>query len=325
MSAARPRSSQFGHAPRATSGRAPSSSTAKKTSIVGLLGLDTLLLQRENEAIDAARDSDRRRRRAADLLDQVVVATAAGQRELRAERIGHELERRARVVVEPADEGRHEPVLDPVGVQVAADRVEVRLALVAQRLADLRSLRERALDLLRLLGQVVEHAQRARLALRERVLVEFPRVLVEPGIQLLEIRGPAVSVADRVQLEPGASDPEASQELVEELDHLRIDGGVVGAHRLDVELPELAVLPTLGRRVAIDRADEERLHRLRLAVEAVLDVRARDRRGRLRPQRQRRSPRSVNVYISFWTMSEPSPDVRVNSSVSSNSGVVIRR
>jgi hypothetical protein len=38
-----------------------------------------------------------------------------------------------------------------------------------------------------------------------------------------------------------------------------------------------------------------------------------------------RSPRSVKVYISFWTMSEPSPEVRVKSSVSSKIGVVIRR
>ena len=38
-----------------------------------------------------------------------------------------------------------------------------------------------------------------------------------------------------------------------------------------------------------------------------------------------RSPRSVNVYISFVTMSEPSPEVRAKSSVSSNTGVSIRR
>ena len=37
-----------------------------------------------------------------------------------------------------------------------------------------------------------------------------------------------------------------------------------------------------------------------------------------------RSPRSVNVYISFWTTSEPSPEVRAKSSVSSKTGVVIR-
>jgi hypothetical protein len=38
-----------------------------------------------------------------------------------------------------------------------------------------------------------------------------------------------------------------------------------------------------------------------------------------------RSPRSVNVYISFWTTSDPWPEVRVKSSVSSKRGVVIRR
>ncbi len=38
-----------------------------------------------------------------------------------------------------------------------------------------------------------------------------------------------------------------------------------------------------------------------------------------------RSLRSVNVYISFWTMSEPAPEVRWKSAVSSNPGVWIRR
>ena len=71
-------------------------------------------------------------------------------------------------------------------------------------------------------------------------------MLVEPGVQLLEVRGPAV----RSPIEFSSSQaphPEAAQELVEELDHLRIDAGVVGAHRLDVELPELAVTAPLGR------------------------------------------------------------------------------
>jgi len=38
-----------------------------------------------------------------------------------------------------------------------------------------------------------------------------------------------------------------------------------------------------------------------------------------------RPPRSSNVYISFWTMSEPAPDVRAKSSVSSKTGVWMRR
>src|SRR5262245_64751299 len=37
-----------------------------------------------------------------------------------------------------------------------------------------------------------------------------------------------------------------------------------------------------------------------------------------------RPPRSSNVYISFWTTSEPAPDVRANTSVSSKTGVSMR-
>ena len=38
-----------------------------------------------------------------------------------------------------------------------------------------------------------------------------------------------------------------------------------------------------------------------------------------------RPPRSVNVYVSFCTTSEPSPDVRMMRSVSSIPGVWIGR
>src|SRR5439155_13991603 len=43
----------------------------------------------------------------------------------------------------------------------------------------------------------------------------------------------------------------------------------------------------LGAVVAPERPDRVQLLRLRLAVQAVLDVRAADRRGALRPQRER--------------------------------------
>ena len=163
----------------------------------------------------------------------------------------------------------------------------MRLALVAERLADLRCLRQDLLQARRLLREVVEHPQRARLPLGARLVVELVRVLVEPGAQLLEVRGAAVPVADRVQLEPPAPDLEAPQELGEELDHLGVDRRVVRPHRLDVELPELAELAALRRRVPVHGPDEEGLHRLWLSVQAVLDVRAGDRRRALRPERQR--------------------------------------
>ena len=101
------------------------------------------------------------RRRAADLLDQVVVAAAARDRRVLVVHRPDELPGRARVVVEPAHERRDELVVDARRVEVGADRGEVLDARVAERLADLRRgleqlPRRRALD--------VEDAQRARRA-----------------------------------------------------------------------------------------------------------------------------------------------------------------
>src|SRR5207253_7509050 len=72
-----------------------------------------------------------------------------------------------------------------------------------------------------------------------------------------------------------------------ELAHLGVDGGILRADRLERELPVLAVASAAGSRIAVHRRDRVRLHRLRLLREAVLDVGAGDRRGSLRPQRER--------------------------------------
>ena len=89
-----------------TSGRASSSSTHEEdVDRRGAVVRRRPVSDRTSRSIPL-REPDRRRRRPADLLDQVVVAAAAAERERCAERLGHELERRARVVVEPADERR---------------------------------------------------------------------------------------------------------------------------------------------------------------------------------------------------------------------------
>src|SRR4029453_10079176 len=77
------------------------------------------------------------------------------------------------------------------------------------------------------------------------------------------------------------------EQLVVELDDLRVDRRVVGADRLDRELPVLAVAAALRRRIAVHRRDRVELERLRLAMEAVLQVRARDGPRALRAKRER--------------------------------------
>ena len=83
---------------RVTTGRR-ATNTSTPRSLFGRPG-------RQQDALDAGRPADAGRRRAAELLDQAVVAPAAAERRLRAEPLGLELEHRARVVVEPAHERR---------------------------------------------------------------------------------------------------------------------------------------------------------------------------------------------------------------------------
>ena len=86
-----------------------------------------LLGEREEQPVEADPEPDARRRPAAEQLDQAVVAAAAADRLLLALATRDvELERRPRVVVEPADQPGLEPVRDAERVEVRADGREVR-------------------------------------------------------------------------------------------------------------------------------------------------------------------------------------------------------
>src|SRR5437764_5605 len=69
---------------------------------VELRARNVALPEREQQALDARAEANPRGGRAADLLDQAVVASAAADRVLRSDRLVLELEGRARVVVQPA-------------------------------------------------------------------------------------------------------------------------------------------------------------------------------------------------------------------------------
>jgi hypothetical protein len=71
-------------------------------------------------------------------------------------------------------------------------------------------------------------------------------VLVEPRVQLLEIRGPALAVADRVELQLVARYTENAQQRDVELDPLGVGRRVGRAEVLERELPELARNPFLA-------------------------------------------------------------------------------
>ena len=101
--------------------------------------------------------------------------------------------------------------------------------------------------------------------------IELGFVLVEPGLEASEVGRAAGAVANRVEkkrrlnterLEPGGL----------ECDQLGVDGRVLAADRLDVELPELAEAALLRLGVAEHRRHHPGLDRLRLALQAVLDI-----------------------------------------------------
>ena len=107
-------------------------------------------------------------------------------------------------------------------------------------------------------------------------------MLVEPALEPLEVGGPALTVADRVELKLVLRDVQPAQDVCVQRDQLGVDRRVVGADRLDRELPVLAVAAALRRRIAVHRPNRVELHRLRLPMHAVLEVGADDGRRRLR-------------------------------------------
>ena len=108
----------------------PSSAIATKASRPAA---SLLLVERQQDPLDPGRPADRRRRRPAELLDQAVVAAAAADLRLGAERVADEGEDRPRVVVEAADQGRVDLVGDPGRVEQRPHLGEVLGVLALER------------------------------------------------------------------------------------------------------------------------------------------------------------------------------------------------
>ena len=124
--------------------------------------------------------------RPAELLDQAVVAAAAADLRLRAERVADEREDRPRVVVEAADQGRVELVVDPGRVEQRPDLGEV-LGVLARRGAS--SDRRRARPSPPCVPSSSESKARSGLmSIRSRTSSErSPSWRAQVGLQLLQV------------------------------------------------------------------------------------------------------------------------------------------
>ena len=132
--------------------------------------------QQRQQALDAHRETAGRRRLAADLLDQAVVAAAGAHRALRAEPVGHPFEHGAVVIVQPAHQARIDVEMRcrpraamPAAPRNACSESSSRSSSKLRRRLDQR-LHRRIL--------AVEHAQRIAVQAALRIVVQRSGMLL---------------------------------------------------------------------------------------------------------------------------------------------------
>ena len=130
----------------------------------------------------------------------------------------------------------------------------------------------------------VEHSQGVALVAHAAVGTGLAEAVGVVGLERLQVLGPAGRVADAVDGEGEAPQPQRVREAPAEVDDLRVDGRVTVADGLDAELVVLAQAAGLGALVAEDGAEVVHAHGLRAVVHAVLEIGAADGRGALGPQ-----------------------------------------
>ena len=236
----------------------------------------------EERAVDAETEADPGQRLPAELGHEPVVAPAATDARLRAQAVVDELEGRLRVVVEPAHHPRVLDVGDAEVVEVALHRRVVRRRLVGEVVDHQRRAVELGADLGAL---VVEDPQRVDAGALAGGLVEV-ELLEEPG-QLGAVRRPGRRVAEARDLQAVAAQAQRAEPGVGDGEHLRVEGRVVDADRLDADLLQLAEAAGLRALVAEERPGVAQLDRQPAPVEAVLDDRTHDARRALGAQGDR--------------------------------------
>ena len=181
-----------------------------------------LCVERQQHAIQPHREPDARSRLPAEGLREPVVAAPGVDRGclVRRQRARDPLERRPRVVVETADQSRVEQVGHARLVQSAPNGGEVRRARLAQVIGDRRRGRARSPCRPSTLQSNTRNGFFDRR--RPAVLVELVAVRLEVVDEPLAIRGAAVLVADRVQVQDVLAQAALPQEPLPEHDHLDV-------------------------------------------------------------------------------------------------------
>jgi len=127
----------------------------------------------------------------------------------------------------------------------------------------------------------VEGPQRVEVDALPHLGGEGVLVLMQVGLQLGPVGRAYLGRAERGDPQAHVACADRVEQLGQQEDRLGVDRRVVGADRLDPDLPELSEAAGLRRLVAVEARQVPEAHGLGQLVHAVLDVGAADRRGAL--------------------------------------------
>ena len=210
-----------------------------------LRNLDAFAVQQHQHPFLAHAEAGSRNALVADLFHQVVIPSAAANRQLAVRRFGHDFKHGLGIVVQAADDPGIDAVRNAAAVQALLQLFEVLLALVAQQIQHAGCVLG---QLLAVLFLAVQHPQRVPLKSFLAGGAHFVDPLAQEFLQPLMILRPAVRAADGVDFHAQVSDTQILQQMISRQDQLRVHGRFLRAEALHTELvvlPQAAVLRIL--------------------------------------------------------------------------------
>ncbi len=151
---------------------------------IQLFGQQRQGFQQQHQPLHAHGETDARRRLAAELADQPVIAATGADGTLGAELVGDPLEYRAAVIVQPAHQLRIDLIGDADGIESRLESFEMSARLLVEEIGERRRIRQQRLGL-RILA--VEDAQRVGRQAPLAVFVELVETLLQVGNQRVAI------------------------------------------------------------------------------------------------------------------------------------------
>ena len=199
-------------------------------------------LQQLEHALNPQGPADGRRRLAADLLDQVVVAPAGAQGTLGAELVGDEFKDREVVIVQSTHQAVVERPGHAIGIQNRFERIKVGQRSGAQEVDKPRSTLDH-----RFHGRVfgVQNTQRITVQAALGVFVQRLSVLLKVSDQLGAMQGPLIGLAQAVDFQPPIGDPDFFPQRSSQQDQFGINFRTGKTQGLSADLVKLPVAPAL--------------------------------------------------------------------------------